>query len=81
MYTVIALINGHDKNRVEMAVGDVKSLFNVLYILETSDTVDTFKVVDSDNGVVSSLKQFGWGDFAKFCIKFDFGEREKTTEG
>ncbi|MFO5615199.1 hypothetical protein ACLBQC_32080, partial [Klebsiella pneumoniae] len=49
--------------RLDLIVGDPKDLIAILVILENSDKVIEYKVIDSDVGVIKDFRySFGWGN-------------------
>ncbi|MCT4994219.1 hypothetical protein LZK84_16390 [Pseudomonas aeruginosa] len=60
MYIVI---HRDESERYELTIGNPKDLIAILVILENSDKVIEYKVIDSDAGIVKDFRySFGWGN-------------------
>ncbi|QEM42084.1 hypothetical protein [Pseudomonas phage vB_PaeM_PS119XW] len=60
MLTVI--FKRHDK-RHELCIDNPEDLIALLIVLQNSDEVSEYKVINSDSGVVKDFKvSFGWGN-------------------
>lgn len=56
--------------RSEYSCASSRDLDNMCKIIESSAYCKAFKVVDSDNGVLSDLKKLGVDNYGKFVTEF-----------
>jgi len=69
MLTVIVLTI--EETRAEYSCSSSRELEVFAKLLESSAYCKKFKVVDSDNGIVSDLKRFGVDNYGKFTTDFN----------
>lgn len=68
MYTIIILTV--DDNRAELCCANSRNIDVIVKTLESSPYCLNFKIVDSDNGVITDMKKLGLDNHGKFCTSF-----------
>ena len=71
MFFVNAKIVG-DSQPLEVVVADIKNLARLISFLEDDKKIDQFKIATSQGPVKDLYRDFGWGDYQKFCVEFNW---------